>query len=141
MPTYRVTWEIDIEAETPLNAAIEAEGHMGLRGRSAFTVCDQVAGDSWRVHLDEPRNSPELVSELSGVATAKDAVRVCQLEAAMMPFVLFAGLLDDRDELEIVDAKKGTLLLVKSFKDLRRAFLNEPAELPTEVATHEEVAP
>ena len=53
MARYLVTWEIDIEADTPEAAALEAFAHMQRPGTTAnfFTVYDE-RGDGTSVDLE-----------------------------------------------------------------------------------------
>jgi hypothetical protein len=50
--TYRVTWEIDIEAESPRQAAEIADGFRRLSTMPCFAVTDR-AGNVTEVDLDE----------------------------------------------------------------------------------------
>ena len=56
MPSsYRVAYEIDIEAETPLEAALIADDYMQRESRAfepAFFVTDSETGESCLVDLD-----------------------------------------------------------------------------------------
>lgn len=56
---YRVEWEIDSEAETPLAAALEAFGHMQEPGTTAtvFKVYDE-GGNATTVDLEEEVEEP-----------------------------------------------------------------------------------
>jgi hypothetical protein len=51
--TYRVVWEIDIEADSPREAAETADAFRRLSSMPSFTVRDQ-AGEVTEVDLEEP---------------------------------------------------------------------------------------
>jgi hypothetical protein len=51
--TYRVTWEIDIEADSPRQAAEIADGFRRLSTMPCFAVTDR-AGNVTEIDLDNP---------------------------------------------------------------------------------------
>lgn len=54
MPSYRVTWEIDIDADTPRAAAEQALGIQRRAGSSATVFdCIDEKGVTHRIDLDE----------------------------------------------------------------------------------------
>lgn len=61
MPSYRVRCEIDIEAETPLEAAYSADFYMQQGNRNyspCFSIINSETGESCLVDLDQ-ENNPE----------------------------------------------------------------------------------
>ena len=52
MPEYRVTWEIDVDGDTPTHAAREAEKYQKRKGSRVFSVRNADSGSERRVDLD-----------------------------------------------------------------------------------------
>lgn len=62
MKDYRVTWEIDISAENPLEAAIQArkiQTAPGFNSAVVFDCIESESGDSFRVDLLDVPCTPD----------------------------------------------------------------------------------